>query len=57
MIKNIFGTSAFFDAYIKEKHVIDVAIIKAAQDSGSKVDVKKAFLVAGLNKEFYNKVA
>lgn len=57
MISYIFNTSAFFDAYIKEKQIIDAAVIKAAQDAASKVNLQKAFAVSGLNKKFHNKAA
>ncbi len=46
MVLNMFEKSAFFAAYVKEKQVIDAALIKAAQEAAKKVSLKEAFTIS-----------
>jgi hypothetical protein len=57
MIHDLSVNSVFFNAYIKEKSVIDAAVVKAVQEAAKKVNIRQAFLVAGLNKNFCSKAA
>lgn len=57
MVLNLFEKSVFFNAYIKEKHAIDAAIAKAAQEAASKISLKEAFSIAGSSNKSYRKAA